>query len=85
MIDSTKSPTPAWKRYGTIVLLAVLVVAAAYTIWTKELHKGASSTSAGAKIPVAATPARTAAPRTSTTSTTVPGGIPLSNRNPFTP
>lgn len=85
MIDSTKSPAPAWKRYGTIALLAVLVVAAAYTIWTKELHKGGASSAASPNPPIAAAPARTAVPRTSTTSTTVPGGIPLSSRNPFTP
>lgn len=80
MIDSTKSPVPAWKRFATLALVTLLVVVAGYMIWTKELkHKGLthSSSQAGtSQVSPAPAPAKT-----STTPTTV--GLPLSSRNPF--
>lgn len=83
MIDASRSPMPTWKRYGTFVLLAVLIVVAGYVIWTKELHKKSSSPPSSSP-PAATTPA----PVTATTvakpaPTTIPGGLPISNRNPF--
>lgn len=82
MIDATKGPVPAWKKYGTIALLAVLVVAMAYVLWVKELkhHSPVASNSAP--------PAATAKVGHATTAkkappTTVPGGLPISSRNPF--
>ncbi len=77
MIDSTKSPVPAWKRYSILALVTLLVVVAGYMIWTKELkHKGLShSSSQAGTSQVSTAPART------TTPTTV--GLPLSSRNPF--
>lgn len=86
MIDSTKSPVPAWKRYLTIALLAVLVVAAGYLIYTHEL-KSSSSSRTGS--PAAASPVNHGATATAgaasvkSAPTTVPGGVPESNRNPF--
>lgn len=83
MIDSTKSPVPAWKRYATITLLAVLTLVAVYVLYTKELHHG----SAGTTTPVPATVSRPVQPSSSakqqSTATTIPGGIPISSRNPF--
>jgi hypothetical protein len=84
MIDASKSPLPTWKRYGLFVLLAVLIVVAGYVIWTKELHK--SSSSSPATSPPAATtpaPATAKAATTPSVATTVPGGLPISSRNPF--
>jgi hypothetical protein len=80
MIDATKSPTPAWRKYLIFVVLGVLIVIAAYFVWVKELHHsshiGSSSTpttvTVPAKQPVSKAPA-----------TTVPGGLAISNRNPF--
>jgi multidrug resistance efflux pump len=90
MIDATKSPTPTWKRYGTMVLLALLIVAAAYIVWTKELHHSSPSTSAPkSSAPVATAPVATGSRSkgsvTKTPSTTVPGGVAVSRRNPFGP
>jgi len=81
MIDSTKSPIPAWRRYATVVALTVLVFVAGFVIWTKELHHQ-SSTPASLSPPAIAKTAgsKLAAP---TTTTTVPGGLPVSSRNPF--
>jgi hypothetical protein len=82
MIDSTKSPLPAWRRYATVVLLTVLIAVAGYVVWTKELHKG-QSTAAAVKPPAAA---KTLAPKSvgaPSTTTTIPGGIPVSSRDPF--
>lgn len=85
MIDSTKSPAPAWKRYATIALLAILVVVAAYVIYTKELHKSSANSSASrppATAPVVA-PSKAAVPSKSAVTTTIPGGIAPSTRDPF--
>jgi hypothetical protein len=79
MIDSTKSPAPVWRKYLTIVVLSALIVVAVYLVWTKELHKSSSnptSTPTTVTVPAKVTP--TKAP-----VTTVPGGVPISNRNPF--
>lgn len=82
MIDSTKSPVPAWKRYATIALLAMLTLAAVYVLYTKELHHNSAGSS-----PVPATVSRPVQPVHSasqkSTPTTIPGGIPISSRNPF--
>ena len=81
-IDATKSPTPIWQRRTIAVLLAVLLAAVAYMVWTKDLHH---SSPASAPAPVTA-PARThSAPVSGVASptTTVPGGIPVSSRDPF--
>jgi hypothetical protein len=62
------------------IVLGALIVFAAFFIWTKELHHhssgSASSTTPAASVPTA--PSMKTAP-----ATTVPGGIPVSNRNPF--
>ncbi len=81
MIDSTKSPMPAWRRYASVVALTVLVFVAGFVIWTKELHHNTSATASVSPPAVA----KTAAPKSvpSTTTTTVPGGLPISSRNPF--
>jgi hypothetical protein len=81
MIDASKSPVPAWKRYATLALMSVLVVVAGYVIYTKEIHKSSSSPST-APAPATAHP-QTSPSTTPSVSTTIPGGIPISNRNPF--
>jgi hypothetical protein len=86
MIDPTKSPTPTWQRYTVALLITVLIVVAGYVLWSKELHHKstsasppstpATSTATGSSgVPA---PKATAAP-----STTIPGGIPISTRDPF--
>lgn len=86
MIDATKSPLPTWKRYALFVLIAALVVAAGAMIWTKELHhslpglsKSTPTTSATQSTP----PSTTASKASKSVATTIPGGIPVSSRNPF--
>lgn len=79
MIDSTKSPRPAWHRYMMTTLLTVMMIVAGYVIYTKELHHSPSA--APAATPSTAPPANPA--QAVTTTTTVPGGIPISPRNPF--
>jgi len=86
MIDSTKSPTPAWQRYVMIGLMAVLIVVAGYMIYTKEIKK--SSTSSSQSVPaVTATTVKSGTPAhpkvPATTTTTIPGGIPVSPNSPF--
>ena len=91
MIDATKGPVPAWKRYGLIVLVAVLVVAGAGMIWTKELHHsipGLSKSKPAATAPASASastaPTTVASKSSKPVATTIPGGIPVSARDPFT-
>lgn len=80
MIDSSKSPMPVWRRYGTAILLSVLLVVVGYVVYVKELHHSAPSLSS----PAASSPAKTPAPAVAPTPpTTVPGGIPVSSRDPF--
>lgn len=82
MIDSTRSPMPVWRRYGTVVLLTVLIAVAGYIVWTKELHHG-QGTPAAVSPPAAV---KTVAPKAATapsTTTTIPGGLPISSRDPF--
>ena len=77
---------PAWKRYATMALLAVLVLAAAYVIYTKELHHsttaGATSPPASAPVPLIGSSTRSGSAKTAV-PTTIPGGIAPSSRNPF--
>jgi hypothetical protein len=87
MIDASSSPRPAWQRYATIAALAVLLLVALFVIWKKELHHQ-SSGSANVNTPAASAPAALPvgkAPRSVTRApaTPVPGGVPVSSRNPF--
>lgn len=79
MIDSTRSPVPAWKRLGLIVLVAVLVIAVGYFIWTKDLHH---STSPSAGSPAATAPAPAQPAHVAHTPPTT-AGLPVSGRDPF--
>ena len=81
MIDSTKSPMPTWRRYAMVAALAILIAVAAYVVWVKELHH--SSSPASSPAPVATVPARPAKAKSAPHTTSVPGGIPISSRNPF--
>lgn len=88
MIDATKGPLPAYKRIGLFALVAVLVVVAAGMIWTKELHHSIPGISKSKPAAAAAAPARVqstppAAAASKPVSTTIPGGIPVSGRDPF--
>jgi hypothetical protein len=84
MIDATKSPLPTWKRYGLIVLVAALVVVAGAMIWTKELHHSLPGISKSKPAATQAAPPATTSTKTAqTVPTTIPGGIPVSSRNPF--
>lgn len=81
MIDASKSPVPAWKRYATIAILAVLVVVVGYFLYSKELHH-----SPAASRPAPAPAVTQAGPSQATAKTSpkgIPGGIPISSRNPF--
>lgn len=82
MIDASKSPIPTWRRYGTAVLLTVLIAVAAYVVWAKELHPSAPSEPAA---PAASAPVAHRTPPTTRVlpTTTIPGGIPVSSRDPF--
>ena len=86
MIDSTKSPVPAWKRYLTMAVLAVLVVAAPFVLYTKVFKHSSSGSSPTAPV-AAKAPSTTVAKAGTpvTTTTTIPGGIIPSDRNPFSP
>lgn len=81
MIDSTKSPEVAWKRYGKLVALAALIIVAAFLIWTKELHHSGSSL----PPPAATTPAVPSGNEVSahTQSPPTTAGLSASARNPF--
>ncbi len=81
MIDSTKSPIPAWRRYATIAILGIVIVVAGYLLWSKELHH--SSAAATAPATTAKPAASGAKPQLPSPSTTIPGGIPVSSRDPF--
>jgi len=88
MIDPTRSPQPAWRRYLSAAVLGVLIVVAGYVIYTKDLKHSGS----GASQPVASAPAqiKTTSPKTASKpavapTTTIPGGVAPSSRNPFAP
>jgi hypothetical protein len=90
MIDASKSPLPTWKRYGLLLLIGVLVVVAGAMVWTKELHhslplisKSKPAASAPASTAQSTPPSATASKAAKPVATTVPGGIPVSGRNPF--
>jgi hypothetical protein len=81
MIDSTRAPRPAWQRYGVPVLLVIFIAVAAFMIWSKELHHSSSPAASTPTSP--AITATHAAPRAKAPATTIPGGLPVSGRNPF--
>jgi hypothetical protein len=85
MIDSSKSPMPVWRRYANVLMLTVLLVVMGYVVWVKELHHSspASSTPPAPAARPAAAPASKTSPMAVSTATTIPGGIPVSGRNPF--
>lgn len=80
MIDSTKAPMSPTRRYVTTALLTLLILVAMYVLWTKELHH--SNPSPASSTPAVTHPAARSA-TAPTPSTTIPGGIPISGRNPF--
>lgn len=79
MIDSSRSPVPAWKRYLTMTVMIVLVVVAGWVLYTKEIHHSAPGSSSSPAVTNPA-PSTTVA---QTPVTTVPGGIAPSARDPF--
>jgi len=79
MIDASRSPRPAWQRIATMVALAVLILLAVLFISKKVLHHGSESNSTPPP-PAATSPAKSIkAP----THSAVPGGVPISSRDPF--
>lgn len=80
MIDSSKTPMPLWRRYATLAALTLLVLVAAYVVWVKELHHSTPSVPTPSAVSHAAVPP---AHPTASTTTTLPGGLPVSSRNPF--
>jgi hypothetical protein len=80
MIDASHSPQTTWKRVATIVGLAVLILLALLLVWKKELHHH-SSGSAHVNTPAAS--ARPSSSMKKAPAATIPGGIPVSSRNPF--
>lgn len=84
MIDPTKSPVPAWKRYAVIALLGVLLVVGGYMIYTKDIKKPSPGTSAPPAAAAApGTPSGSPAPTHSASTPSTTPGLPLSSRNPF--
>ena len=88
MIDATRGPMPAWKRYGLFVVVAALVLAAGAMIWTKELHHSLpllskSKPAASAPAPTSVPPSTGTVKPSKSPATTIPGGIPVSGRDPF--
>lgn len=83
MIDSSASPIPAWRRYGTVLLLTVLVLVVGYVIYMKELHHSSASAASGHPAAAVAKPVQAAPGPAPSVSTTIPGGIPVSSRDPF--
>lgn len=84
MIDSTKSPVPLWKRYGIVILLSLLILVAGYEIWSKEIHHTNTGSATGSTPAAAQTAPATSSPsHASAPATTIPGGVPISSRNPF--
>jgi ABC-type oligopeptide transport system substrate-binding subunit len=65
---------------ATIVALAVLILVAFLLISKKALHHSSQSKSAPTP-PAATSPVKTVKP--AATAGGVPGGVPVSNRNPF--
>ncbi len=83
-IDATRSPTPAWQKTLIGVLLAAFIVVVGYFLWTHELHHGAKANPPAANPPAAVQPAPASPSHsTATPSTTIPGGLPISPRDPF--
>jgi len=83
MIDPTKSPSSSRKRYLIAGILSVLIVVAGWVVWTKELHHS-SSTSSPPASPASTVPVGTRLhPAQPAPTTTIPGGIALSVRDPF--
>ncbi len=80
MIDASRSPRPAWKRFTTMAVLAGLILVALVMVWKKELHH--SGPGGAASTPPAAT---STVPRARPASKpgAAPGGVPVSNRSPF--
>jgi drug/metabolite transporter (DMT)-like permease len=81
MFDATKSPVPPWKRYAVVALLAIFIAVAGYVVWSKELRHASPSSSPTAPPANVVAPARVQ--QKAATATTIPGGIPISSRNPF--
>jgi hypothetical protein len=82
-IDATKSPTPTWQRVLIGVLLAGVIVAVGYFLWTHELHHAKASSPPANPPAVAQTAHAPASHPRATPVTTIPGGLPISSRNPF--
>jgi hypothetical protein len=80
MIDATKSPIPAWKRYATIGLLATVIAVAGYFVWTKELHPHAPRTSSPA---VSVPQTKTARSGSVTGSVPTASTLSISPQDPF--
>lgn len=83
MIDASRSPRPLWQRIGTVVVLAALIAVAAFVIWKKEL-KSPATAKRSPSVTVARPSAKVQpAPRAVPPATALPGGVPISARNPF--
>jgi hypothetical protein len=80
MIDASRAPRPAWQRYATIAALAVLILLALLFVSKKVLHHSSQSNSAPPP-PAATSPIKSTKPAVSHGA--IPGGVPISNRNPF--
>jgi hypothetical protein len=81
-IDSTKTPSSPRQRYAVAILLTVLVVLAGYFVYMKDLRHHSTVSSPTSTPSVVQTVPKSKAP-TVTTTTTIPGGVAISTRNPF--
>jgi hypothetical protein len=80
MIDASRTPRPAWQRYATIAALAALILVALLFISKKVLHHSSQSDSTPPP-PAATSPVKSIKPPI--THSAVPGGVPISSRDPF--
>jgi hypothetical protein len=82
MLDPTKPVAPAWRKYLILAVMPILIGVCAYVIWSRELHHSKSA-GPSSTPPVTSAPAQRLATNLTSPPTTVPGGLPISARNPF--
>ncbi|HET9075507.1 MAG TPA: hypothetical protein VFN68_01130 [Acidimicrobiales bacterium] len=83
MIDASKTPTPAWQRYLLAALLTVLIGVIAYMVYFRDLHRSGPTARPAASAAHSTVTAHPATASVAPTTTTIPGGIPISGRDPF--
>lgn len=83
MLDASKSPIPTWRRYVMAGVLTIAILVAGWFVWSKDLHHASLPGTPAAATTPPGLPAGPATRQSASTATTIPGGIPVSSRNPF--